>query len=318
MFACLLDLIGQPVFRTWRMLSEPQQVNPSLMRSPGWRKIMLFYKHLEPGLWLMKLPLIGVLFQRIILRDGKDANWFVPSSKILPVGEEIPVGIHVVLPDAVVESLLKEADGIFAMAACPCRAAYKCPNHSWNIGCLHLGPDVHRISPDLGRRSSLEEGLKLFRRAVGEGLMPTILYNPSTASILQIEAKRMLSLCFCCECCCDVRLLMRSGPDRYWDLYNFRMPGLRVVVGEKCNRCGDCVSACYGAERVITIGPNRAEIHDRCVGCGRCIPACPEGAIAFEFDQNVNLVDVLREKIAVKSQIGPKAQIMNENTHAFL
>ncbi len=101
---------------------------------------------------------------------------------------------------------------------------------------------------------------------------------------------------------------MRSGPDRYWDLYNFRLPGLRVVVDENCNRCGICVTACYGAERVITIGLNRAEIHDRCVGCGRCIPACPEKAIAFEFDPDVDLEAALKEKIAAKSQIGPNAR----------
>jgi hypothetical protein len=62
--------------------------------------------------------------------------------------------------------------------------------------------------------------------------MPTILHMPSEAEIFEVDKTQMLSICFCCECCCDVRLLLREGPDRYWDLYNQRMPGLEVVISE--------------------------------------------------------------------------------------
>lgn len=60
---------------------------------------------------------------------------------------------------------------------------------------------------------------------------------------------RLLSVCFCCECCCDVRLMLREGPERYWDLYNQWMPGVDVSVSEACTLCGACVQACYRGER---------------------------------------------------------------------
>lgn len=113
----------------------------------------------------------------------------------------------------------------------------------------------------------------------------------------------MLSLCFCCECCCDVRLILREGPDRYWDLYNQRMPGLEVVVSEDCRSCGDCVEACYGGERVITIDEHSAVIHERCIGCGKCVTACPEGAISMVFDPEVDIMGALGERINERVEI---------------
>ena len=266
---------------------------------------MDFYRTLKPGLWLMKLPLVGPFVQRATIQEGSDANWFIPRAATIPVGERIPAGEQLVLPELVVKRLLQEADGIFAMSACPCRTAFKCQKHPWNMGCLHLGPATYQIPAELGRRLTLQEGLDYLEGALAEGLMPTILHIPSEAEIFKVDKRRMLSICFCCECCCDVRLMLRSGPDRYWDFYNHRMPGLRVVVGPECTRCGECISACYGRERVITMGVERAEIHPRCIGCGRCIPACREGAISLEFDPQIDLMDALLEKVAARVQIGP-------------
>jgi len=44
----------------------------------------------------------------------------------------------------------------------------------------------------------------------------------------------MLSICFCYERCCDVRLMLRDGPNRYWDEYNHRLPGVQVLVSQAC------------------------------------------------------------------------------------
>jgi UDP-glucose 4-epimerase len=128
--------------------------------------------------------------------------------------------------------------------------------------------------------------------------MPTILHMPSEAEIFEVDKTQMLSICFCCECCCDVRLLLREGPDRYWDLYNQRMPGLEVVISENCTGYGECVEACYGGERVITINEQQALIHERCIGCGKCVTACPEGVISMVFVPEVHFMRALREKIS--------------------
>jgi UDP-glucose 4-epimerase len=232
-----------------------QPISATLSRSPAWRKIMNFYRYLKPGLWAMRLPLVGRWLQRAFIKENQDANWFIP------VGEAIPVGTQMILPGSLVEGLLRQAEGIFAMSACPCRTAFHYSNHPWTIGCLHLGGAARRIPSEVGRLLTLEEGLAHLQQALASGLIPTILYIPSEAEIFQVDRHKMLSICFCCECCCDVRLMLRDGPDRYWDLYNHRMPGVNVVVSADCVLCGECVRACYGGERVIHMGSERAEIH---------------------------------------------------------
>ena len=264
---------------------------------------MAFYRTLKPGLWMMKVPLMGGLLQNAWIKEGEEANWFIPSVNTIEIAADIPTGWQMVLPGLVVEGLLQQADGIFAMGACPCRTAFECQEHDWEIGCLHLGPASFGIPGELGQQLTLEEGTVVLERALAEGLMPTILHMPSEAEIFEVEKTQMLSICFCCECCCDVRLLLREGPNRYWDLYNQRMPGLEVVVSEDCTGCGDCVEACYGGERVITIDGYQAVIHERCIGCGKCVAACPEGAISVVFDPEVDILRALRERICERVKI---------------
>ncbi len=191
------------------------------------------------------------------------------------------------------------------MAACPCRTAFHCKTHPWELGCLHLGAATRGIPESLGRRLTLAEGLEHLKQAMADGLIPTILYIPSEAEIFRVDKTRMLSICFCCECCCDVRLMLRAGPDRYWDLYNHRLPGLVISVSDACTGCGTCVQACYGGERVIALNAGHAEINERCVGCGRCVTACPAGAINLSFDPQVDWMQALLERISQRAEIGP-------------
>lgn len=282
---------------------------PALDRAPEWRKIMDFYTWLKPGLWLMRLPWIGPYLSKKKILPGRDANFFVPQVPASPtavriaVGEAPPRGHQAVLPGLVVERLLREADGIFVMAACPCRTAFHCKNHSREIGCLHIGPAAKGISTRLGRHLTTEEGIAYLEAAVADGLIPTILYNPGEAEIFGVDKTRMLSICLCCECCCDVRLMLRSGPDRYWDLFNHRMPGIRMVVGDTCTHCGACVQACYGGEKVISLAGAKAEIGERCIGCGKCVAACPSEAISVEFDPQVDWMQSLLERISTHTRI---------------
>ncbi len=192
------------------MPTPNQQTNPDLVQSPAWRKIMAFYRTLKLGLWLMKVPLVGGLVQRAWIREGEEANWFIPDGSSIEIGTDIPTGRQVMLPGVVVEDFLDEADGIFAMAACPCRTAFECQSHPREIGCLHLGPATKGIPQEVGRRLTLEEGKAVLGHALAEGLMPTILHMPSEAEIFEVDKTQMLSICFCCECCCDVRLLLRK------------------------------------------------------------------------------------------------------------
>ena len=280
------------------MKSNQQQVDARLASSPQWREKMRYYTYLKPGIWLMSLPLVGPVLQRAWIKGGTDANWFIP------VNEAIPTGTRYVLPEDILKRLLREADGIFVMTACPCRTAFRCRQYPRNFGCLQLGPASRDIPRDIGKTLTLEGGLAHIDRGLSMGMTPTILYMESEAEIFQVEKRRLLTVCFCCECCCDVRLLLRDGPDRYWDLYNHRLPGLEVVVSSLCTLCGECVSVCYGGERVIAFGFKRVEISDRCIGCGLCVTACQEDAISLKIDLETDLIEALMERVAVRTQIG--------------
>ena len=286
---------------------QRQQIPETLSRSAAWRQIMDFYRFLLPGLWLMKLPLFGWFLQRAWIKPGGDANWFIPTIQTILIEQDIPHGKSLALPEIVVERLLSSADGIFVMHACPCRTAFKCQDHPWNFGCLHLGPATYAIPRDVGRQLSLGEGLAYLEDALAQGLIPTILHIPSEAEIFRVDRTRMLSICMCCECCCDVRLMLRRGPDRYWDLYNHRLPGLFVKINQdECTLCGQCITACYGGERVIELGSEGVEINERCIGCGRCVSACPVGAISLEFDPQADWMESLLNRIAARVQIGDR------------
>jgi ferredoxin len=269
----------------------------NLNASPIWRKIMKFYTVLKPGIAAMRIPLLGPVLQKNFIKEKTDSNWFIPISEAVPQGKSCP------LPGALVADLLHQADGIFAMSACPCRTAFHCQAHPVDLGCLHLGPAVRQIPEGVGRLLTLEEALAHLDRALASGLLPTILHQESEAEIFGVEKTRLLSLCFCCECCCDVRLLLKQGPQRYWDFYNHRLPGLSIVVGDHCTLCEACVSTCYGGETVIKMGPYKAEIDERCIVCGRCIPACPEGTLSLHIDPNTDLMESLLERISDRVSI---------------
>lgn len=171
-------------------------VRKNLVSAPAWRRIMRFYTTLKPGIKAMKLPLIVPVLQRPVIQEGVDANWFIPAGESIQVGESIPAGKLFALPRRVVERLLSEADGIFAMHACPCRTAFHCQAHPHELGCLHLGPAVRRIPADVGRTLTLPEALEHLDRALSGGLTPTILHMPSEAEISGLRKRRCFRYVF--------------------------------------------------------------------------------------------------------------------------
>ena len=51
------------------------------------------------------------------------------------------------------------------------------------------------------------------------------------------------------------------------------------VESDKCNGCGECVSAC--PLDAIVIKDGKAVVDDSCAECGACIDVCPNKALVL-------------------------------------
>lgn len=246
--------------------------------------------------WLGNRPLVGPL-----LRPLFDA----PNNEviILPVQETVRTPESVVLPYPLLTSLVEQASAHFVMQECLCRRGENCQTYPHDVGCLFLGDGAAEITLAIGRLVSADEAMAHVRRAMALGLTPLIVHTVFDAWVLGIPYRRMLGICFCCDCCCIVRQGLRLGPQAFWDIV-VRLPGLAVEVGPECTGCGTCLDACY--VQAIVIEDGRACISDeQCKGCGRCVAICPAGAITLRMAGDVDVLGRLLARIERRTDIGP-------------
>jgi ferredoxin len=214
------------------------------------------------------------------------------SSKIhqvtmIPVNEAITQGEQTMLPYTLLMQLVEQASARFMMAECVCRSQENCQSHPIDMGCLFLGDGAAQIHPTMGKLIAIDEAKRHIQRGMEEGLYPLIAHTMIDAITLGIPYNRMLTVCFCCECCCVVHRGMRQGPAALKRVIQ-RLPGLRMTVGEDCVACGECIEKC--PVEAISLNHRGAEISEGCKGCGICVDACPYGAITMEMDGGKNLL----------------------------
>jgi UDP-glucose 4-epimerase len=245
--------------------------------------------------WLGSQPLVGPLLEPFF--DVLDAE-----AIIIPVEEAARGGENVVLPYPLLASILEQASARFLMNECLCRRGENCQTHPHDLGCLFLGEAVREINPAQGRPVATDQALAHVRRAMSLGLVPLVVHSTFDAWSLGVPYRQMLSVCFCCDCCCAVRQGLRLGPPAFWDAVR-RLPGLTLEVGEACSSCGACAGVCY--VHAVAIDNGRASIDlEQCKGCGRCIGVCPTRAISLRMDESVDTLDRMLTRIEQRTDIG--------------
>jgi ferredoxin len=245
--------------------------------------------------WLGNRPLVGPLLRPFF--DILDTE-----AIIIPVQEAVRGGENVVLPYPLLASILEQASARFLMNECLCRRGENCQTYPHDLGCLFLGEAVTEINPTLGRLVDTDEALAHVQWAMNLRLVPLIVHTMFDAWSLGIAYRRMLGICFCCDCCCAVRQGLRLGPPIFWERIT-RLPGLTLEVNEACVNCGACADACY--VHAVAMNNGQASIDmEQCKGCGRCIAVCPAGAISLRMDESVDTLGQILARVELRTDIG--------------
>lgn len=214
----------------------------------------------------------------------------------IPVYEDIEVPPGVVAPRDIIRDYITRASHRTLVYKCPCRAGEGCEAHPAELGCILLGDAAMTVSPEVGRSATVEEALAHMDEAIGRGLLPMIGHMRIDRYVFGARPHdRLVTVCFCCQCCCIARSEMRPLIDAY-PRSIVRLEGIDVVVDEdECAGCGECVPVCPIDN--ITIEDGVAKIGEMCLGCGTCAAACSRGYIRVVIEPGAQLIEDLKRRV---------------------
>ncbi len=260
--------------------------------------MMKFWPMLSVAFRLGKQPLLGSLLKPVFSSWGNQAT-------IIPVNETIRGNGSVALPYALLLPMLERTSARFVRTDCMCRQNEDCGTYPHAQGCLFLGDGAAQIHPSMGRLVTVEAALAHVQAGMEAGLVPLIAHTIYDSFLYGIPFRRILTVCFCCDCCCAVRQGLRLGSPAFWDVVQ-RLPGLTMQVGDGCMACGECLDACpVGA---ISMNHAKAVIDESCKGCGSCVQVCPGGAIDIRLEEENTMLAQLIARIEGRTVIGPNGR----------
>lgn len=246
--------------------------------------------------WWMTLQALTIPLLRRLLRENQKSVVGRLSGKLinpvmrgrnfnityLPVNRNIAGIGEMLVPQAVLREAVKQSAHRAIIKRCTCRDGGKCENHPVELGCLLMGEGAAEIDTGVSRHVSVEEALEHVDRCVENGLTPFVGRFKADDYIWGVRDRgRLLTVCFCCRCCCVIKNHVRDLPPATWNSV-FKLKGLRIETDrDACTGCGKCVEACFMGARKLE---NQKIVHDPslCKGCGQCLTVCPEGAVHAE------------------------------------
>ncbi len=200
----------------------------------------------------------------------------------LPINQDIELPTSAPMPPKLLDRFIEEASHRVVYRDCVCRQANKCEHYPIGIGCLQMGDSALEAPSSLVREVSVSEAKEYVANAIDNGLVPVVGKVRIDNFIFGIKDRaRLLTVCFCCECCCITRF-NRHAPAQYLDSLFPRLDGIRIDVTDECTGCGTCAEHCY--IKAVSITDGRAVIGDKCRACGRCATMCPNDAVKITID----------------------------------
>jgi ferredoxin len=202
----------------------------------------------------------------------------------IPVNQALEQAGDTILPQEIVAHFIDKSSHRVILDFCGCRKVNSCTDYPIDIGCLMMGEDARGIKASFSRSVTKKEAHAHLQRAVDAGLAPFVGKARIDNAIFGVpDTGRMVSVCFCDECCCLTRWASgMPGPERNEIMH--RLEGLTIWVDRNsCIGCGVCIEKCF--LNLIAIRGSTAHIPlSKCMGCGRCVVACPQDAIRVRLD----------------------------------
>lgn len=243
-----------------------------------------------------QIPVIGKILTALVipLFSGKNFN-----ISYLPINEELKNPSNVYLPLMILEEVITRSSYRVVTKRCHCRDAKGCKKYPIENSCLLMGQGTMEIRPWIADSLSVDEAIAHAHHMVGLGLTPMIGRVLMDNVFYGVPDRgKLLTVCFCCHCCCTVMSSAKYFPKKAMDSI-VRLKGMKVVVDtEKCKVCRswECVEGCMVRSYTFEGGFVR---HDagRCKGCGWCVSLCPHKAVWVEVEDIDETVDELLGRI---------------------
>jgi len=249
--------------------------------------------------WLTRLPILKQKFRKKYYPNGFN----VQAAQLIPVDLRVGDYESETIPIKLMDYFIEKA-GTIVLRDCPCRVTNNCQNHDHDLGCIWMGKGAAKLDlknlPGAGKEAhygTKEEARERVRIAVKDGLIPAIGKLRSDAELYNVVEyeDEFMDFCFCCSCCC-VCAGFKYGNSDYKN-YIKRMKGVTITVDpEKCVGCGKCFEVCiYDGLKMVK---GKAVINQKnCIGCGLCEITCPNNAISINFDESMDIDEVMDEII---------------------
>jgi UDP-glucose 4-epimerase len=217
------------------------------------------------------------------------------SFTYLPINTSLENTVNNTMPVKVIHDFIDQASTHVIMDKCGCRMLSDCKNYTHHIGCLFMGDTAQKLPHGVSHYVTRKEAHDHVDNGVRNGLVPLSgKVRIDNFIYMTPDRNRLLSVCFCCPCCCILRSY-KHVPGRYLDGIIEPIDGLTIEVSDDCIGCETCMASCpFDAIRIVD---GKAIHTSNCRGCGRCETNCPQKAVKLTIN-NVDFVDTVKNRIS--------------------
>ena len=130
----------------------------------------------------------------------------------------------------------------------------------------------------------VKEALAHVHQCLADGLIPFAGRFKADNYLWGVKDRgRLLTVCFCCPCCCVIMSIARYMPQVTRDSI-VKLQGFKLTIDAGCcTACGTCAAACFMEALKLENGRISYD-ESRCRGCGVCMSVCPNKAVSAAVD----------------------------------